>query len=164
MQITKDDITFILAVIGSLGTIFSLVSSFLVMRKNLRVTVSNAVYRKEFHILMISLTFENRSRLPIAITSVKVFSLNGELPVEKYPRCVNEYTHRHGKEVVDRKFQYNLEFPVDIAQLGAVSGSILLEISPKEFESLPTPLIVQVHSTRGRVQKIKLNLNQIKCV
>lgn len=164
MQITKDDITFILAVIGSLGTIFSLVSSFLVMRKNLRITISNAVYKKEFHILMVSLTFENRSRLPIAITSIKVFSWGSELPIETYPRCVNEYTHRHGREVVDRKFLYNLELPVDIAQLGAASGSILLEIFPKEFESLSTPLTVQVHSTRGRVQKIKLNLNLIKCV
>ena len=79
-----------------------------------------------------------------------------------YPRNVGEYTHKSGNEVIDRKFTYNLKLPADIQQLGALSGHVLFDISPKDFENISTPLTVLVHSTRGRVQKIGLKPNQIK--
>ena len=164
MKITKDDITLIIAIIGAIGTLYSMVSSLWIKRKNLKISISNAAYRKDLHTLMLPISFENRSHLPITVTSVRIFSLENELHVSEYPRCVNEYTHRHGSEIVDRKFQYNLNFPIGIGVLGAVSGCILLDISPKEFEKISTPLTVQVRSTRGLVQKKQLEPNSIRCL
>lgn len=159
--ITRENITLLLSIFGSVGTIFSLVSAFMSKRKNLKINVAAAAYSQTFHLLKITFSFENRSQLPITIINLKFFSGEHELKIEEYPRCVKEYAHRHGSEVVDWIFLYNLNFPVDIHQLGAVSGDVLLDISPKDFESLSTQLTVEVHSTRGQVQKIQLDRNSI---
>lgn len=89
--------------------------------------------------MLISLTFENHSRLPICITSIKVFLNGREITVVKYPSSVEKYSYKEGNEVVERKFLYNLNFPVDVQPLLAVSGHILLDLPPKELEILSTP-------------------------
>ena len=155
---TKANITLLLSIIGSFGTLIALYTK----RKNLKIQVSNVAYKKAQKQMLLDITFENRSQLPIAITDVHVFLNNHELTVEKYPLCVEEYSHLHGKEVVDRKFLYNLEFPIAIQQLGASAGKMLLEFSPEELEHPSTPLPLQVHSTRGKVQQIPLPCDQIK--
>ena len=156
--ITRDNITLLLSVIGALGTCITLISSFLHKRKNLKIHITDAEYNKNQNQML----FENRSQLPIAITSVRIFLNGHELSAAKYPICVSQYTHRHGSEVVDRKFLYNLNFPITIQQLGAFAGKMLLEFSPKELENPSTPLTLQVHSTRGKVQQIALPCDQIK--
>ena len=154
--ITRDNITLLLSVIGALGTCITLISSFLHKRKNLKIHITDAEYNKNQNQMLLTLAFENRSQLPIAITSVRIFLNGHELSAAKYPICVSQYIHRHGSEVVDRKFLYNLNFPITIQQLGAFAGKMLLEFSPS------TPLTLQVHSTRGKVQQIALPCDQIK--
>lgn len=160
--LTRENITLALSVFGSLGTLITFVSSFLHTRKNLKIKVSKVGYRNCTKIMLISLTFENRSRLPISITSISVLINGAEIIPETYPKCVEWYSHMEGKEVVDRKFLYNLNFPVDVQPLFAVSGHILLDVPLKEIEKLSTPLILKVHSTRGRAQEIEFPHNQIE--
>lgn len=159
---TRENITLALSIFGAAGTLITFISSLMAKRKNLKIKISDSVYNRVLKTLIFVVSFENHSHLPIAITSVR-FILDGHVfsPV-KYPKCVEEYTRKHGNEVVDRKFLYNLNFPVDIQQLGSTSGHILLAISQEELEKLSTPVIVQVHSTRGRVQQIKLPHDSIK--
>lgn len=160
--LTRENITLALSIFGTIGTLITFISSFMTKRKNLRIKISDSVYNRTLKMLTFACSFENRSQLPIAVTSVG-FILDGrEFPPVKYPKCVEEYARRHGDEVVDRKFLYNLNFPVDIQQLSSASGYILLAISQEEFEKLSTPVIVQVYSTRGRVQQIKLPHDSIR--
>ncbi len=160
--LTRENITLALSIFGATGTLITFISSFITKRKNLRIKISDSVYNRIIKTLTFVVSFENRSHLPIAVTSVS-FLLDGteSLPV-KYPRCVEQYAHRQGKDVIDRKFLYNLNFPIDIQQLSSVSGHILLAIPQEELEKLSTPVIVQVHSTRGRVQQIKLPHDSIR--
>lgn len=162
--LTRENITLALSIFGSVGTLITLISSYVTKRKNLKINVISSTYRKDLHRLILVITFENHSRLPIAITSVSI-ALNQEncdcLP---YPYNVGEYIKRNGNEVVDRKFTYNLHLPSDIQQLSAVSGYVLFDISPKEIENLSTPLTLSIHSTRGKAQKIELPSNQIKWI
>lgn len=109
--ITRDNITLLLSVIGALGTCITLISSFLHKRKNLKIHITDAEYNKNQNQMLLTLAFENRSQLPIAITSVRIFLNGHELSAAKYPICVSQYTHRHGSEVVDRKFLYISTFP-----------------------------------------------------
>lgn len=160
--ITRDNITLLLSIVGALGTCITLISSFLHKRKNLKIHISDAEYKESQNQMLLTLTFENRSQLPIAITSVHIFLNGHELSAAEYPICVGQYTHRHGSEVVDRKFLYNLNFPITVQQLGAFAGKMLLEFSPKELENPSIPLTLQVYSTRGRVQQIVLPCDQIK--
>lgn len=160
--VTRANVTLFLSIFGAFGTLVTLISSFYAKRKRLKIKISNVQYKKDQKQMLLDIAFENRSQLPIAVTSVHVFLNNHELEVMEYPWSVNEYTHLQGGKIVDKKFLYNLEFPVTIQQLGASAGKMLLEFSPKELESPSTPLIFQVHSTRGRVQQIELPCNQIE--
>lgn len=156
--ITYQNITFVLGLIGSLGTAWTFITS----RKNLHINITDMVYRTDINTFVIVVVFENRSRSPISITDITLFAEENEISFAPYPRCVAEYEHLHGEEVVDRKFLYNLVFPLPLSQLGAVSGSLLLDISQEDFEKLPTQLILKVRSTRGLVQKKRLNVRDIR--
>lgn len=161
---TRANITLALSIFGAIGTLVTFISSCLTKRKNLKINVSSCAYRKDLHWLIFVVTFENRSRLPIAITSISATINNKKMDSLKYPHCVGDFAYRSGGTVVDRKFEYNLKLPADIQQLSALSGYVLFEISPIEFENLATPLILSICSTRGLVQKIELQPNQIKWI
>lgn len=161
---TQENITLALSIFGFIGTLITFIANFLVYRKNLRINLISSTYKKALHRLILVITFENRSRLPIAISSISATINGSELELLSHPHCVGEYTQTHGKEVVDRKFTYNLDIPVGIQQLDAVSGHILFDVSPTELENLSTPLILSIHSTRGRVQKNELQPHQIKWI
>lgn len=159
---TKDAITLILAIIGAIGTFSNYFFSYLAKRKNLKITVSRIALKIPINTLVVSLSFENRSQLPISITSIS-FLLDGiETMPYKYPELVAErYVERKGV-LVDSKFLYNLNLPLDIQQFGAASGHILLDISQEKLQNLSTPLILQVYSTRGTVQQISLPFDRIE--
>ena len=161
---TRANITLALSIFGAVGTLVTFISSYLTKRKNLKINITSATYRKDLRWLLCTITFENRSRLPIAITSISVTINDKTIEPKPYPCCVNSYTHRIGNEVIDRKFEYNLNLPADIQQLSALSGHILLDIAPEVLENLSTPLTLAIHSTRGRIQKIELSPNQIKWI
>lgn len=159
---TKDAITLILAIIGAVGTFTNYFFSYLAKRKNLKITVARIALKIPINTLVVSLCFENKSQLPISITSISFLVDEIETMPCKYPELVEEhYVERKGV-LVNSKFLYNLNLPLDIQQLGAASGHILLDISQEKLQNLSTPLIVQVHSTRGKVQKITLPLDQIE--
>lgn len=162
MVFTRANITLVLSIFGSVGTLVTFISSYLTKRKNLKISITTSVYRKDLYWLMCAITFENRSRLPIAITSISATANNKTIEPKPYPCCINNYAHRIGNDVIDRKFEYNLNLPADIQQLSALSGYVLFELSPKEIENLSTPLTLAIQSTRGRAQKIELSPNQIK--
>lgn len=157
-HVTFDNIVAALALIGSAGTAWSFISS----RKRLHIQISNIVYRTELNTLAIAILFENRSRLPISIIDITLIVGEKEVSFEPFPRCVSEYFHKKGSEIVDKKFLYNLNFPVSLSQLGAESGYLLLDISQEDFEKLPTHLTLKVRSSRGLAQKKLLNTEKIK--
>ena len=160
--LTRENITLALSIFGSIGTLVTFISSYLTKRKNLKINIVSCTYKRPINTLILIISFENRSSLPIAITSISATINKRPFKPIRYPHCVGEYTQKNGNEVIDRKFTYNLPLPVDIHQLSAVSGHVLFDISPSELEKLSTPLTLAICSTRGRVQKIELQPNQIK--
>lgn len=72
--LTRENITLALSIFGSIGTLITFISSYLHTRKNLKIKISRSGYGRSTPKMLISLTFENQSRLPISITSIKVFS------------------------------------------------------------------------------------------
>lgn len=158
----RENITLILSIFGSVGTLITFLVSYITKRKNLKINVNSVVYKKTSKWLAIVISFENRSQLPIAITSITLFVDEFEYIAVKYPMQVGEYIHHKGKEIIDRKFDYNLKIPADISQLSALSGCILFNISQEVIQTVSTPMTLVIHSTRGSAQKIELQLNQIK--
>lgn len=159
--ITRENITLLLSIIGSIGTLITVITAITTHRKNLKVKIIKSVYDSDLRRLILNVTFENRSRLPIAVTEAKLSINKKTLDSLPYPFCIEKYSYREGKEVINRIFTYNLQFPSDIQQLSASSGYILFEFSQEYLENQSTPLILLISSTRGGVQKIELPYTKI---
>ncbi len=159
--LTRENITLALSIFGTLGSLFTLISAFLTKRKNLKISIKSATYKPKLNSLAIIFCFENRSRLPITITSVSTES-NVNIKLNPHPNYVGNCSYKENGEIVHRHFEFDLKFPVDIAQLSACSGFVLFDIPQDVLQNLSTPLSFQVHSTRGRAQKIELKPAQIK--
>ena len=154
--LTRENITLLLSIIGCVGTLITVITTITTHRKNLKAYIVKSVYNSDLRRLILNVVFENRSRLPIAITNLSL-SINEEtIECMPYPFSVGSYTNREGREVVNRIFTYNLDLPVDIQQLSAASGYVLFEIPQEYIQNPSTPLILLVSSTRGAVQRIEL--------
>lgn len=159
--LTRENITLALSIFGTLGSLFTFLSAFLTKRKNLKISIKSATYNPKFNSLAIIFCFENRSRLPIAVTSVSIES-DVNIKLNPHPNYVGKCNYKDNGTIVDWHFEFDLKFPVDIAQLSACSGFVLFDISPDALQSLSTSLNFRVHSTRGRAQKIELKSGQIE--
>lgn len=160
--LTKENVSLALSIFASLGTVITFLNSCLAKRKNLIIRINSAAHNSILQKYIINLSFENRSQLPIAITAVAAKLGNEELPIVSYPYYVGHADFSDKGIVVDRKFTYNLNFPVDIPQLSGASGHILFEYVLTNLQTPSTPLILTIHSTRGRTQQIELKPDLIK--
>lgn len=160
--LTRENVTLALSIFGSLGTLFTFCFSYLTHRKNLRISIVSATYKPNFNRLALLFCFENRSRLPIAITSITSKFNSVDISLNPHPNYVGNIKYEENHQIVHRLFEFDLKIPVDIAQLSACSGYVLFDISPDDLRNVSTVLNFQVHSTRGSVQKIELMSDLIK--
>lgn len=161
---TQENVTFVLSVFGSLGTLFTFVYTYWTKRKNLKVKIVSATYKKDRQQLILIVNFENRSQLPISVISANLsFSKETHKPL-RYPKWVGHHKYSDGPEVVDRKFTYNLEFPINMNSLTAASGYILFDIPEEKLQNLSTAAILRLRVTRGLALRILLKQNQIKWI
>lgn len=160
--LTRENITLALSIFGSLGTLFTFFFSFITHRKNLKISITSATYKPKFNELALIFCFENRSRLPIAITSITTKFNSVDISLKSHPNYVGNIKFEENNQVVHRLFEFDLKIPVDIAHLSACSGFVLFDISPDALQNVSTALNFQVHTTRGSVQKIELTSDRIK--
>lgn len=158
--LTRDNITLALSIFGALGTVFTIISTFVLNRKNLSFNIASCTYRYEK--LYINMTFINKSRQPISIFSIKLNANEKLYTSLPYPENVGKYTLRDGNEVIDRIFTYILPLPIDLQCLCAASGYISFDVPKEVLKNSSIPLTLLIQSTRGSVQKIELKHTQIK--
>lgn len=162
--LTKENITFALSIFGSIGTLFTFTYTYWTKRRNLKVTIASAIYKTHLHQLILIVNFENRSQLPISVISTNLLFNKQLLKPLRYPKWVGYHKYSDGPEVVDRVFKYNLELPLNIDYLSALSGHILFDISEEDLQNLSTPATLQLRVSRGSALKISLKPNQIKWI
>lgn len=160
--LTRENITLALSIFGSLGTFITLFFSFFTTRKNLKISITSATYKPDDECLALIFCFENRSRLPICVTSISAKPNPYEIKLKPHPNYVGNIKYKENGEIVHRHFEFDLNFPIDIAQLSARSGFVLFDIPQDVLQNFSTPLSFQVRSTRGRAQKIELKPDQIE--
>ncbi len=148
--ITKDNISFILATIGSLGTIYTLFAQ----RQKFSLSIQS--YSHKNNSLLMYVSFTNRSRLPISILNVSIIQDNVCYPCVYVPTKVRECTRRSGKEVISHKEDFSIQFPISLSSLAGSSGYLYFDKLPKNYPNDATDLTVQVSTNRGRAKKMKL--------
>lgn len=152
--LTKDNITFILAVFGSLGTLISWTLSLISTRKNINVRISKAYpYNNSilFHILI-----DNKSRLPITITRISLIIGDDIFSTFDTKTQIFRSEHKCNGEILSVNTIYSPTFPIEIGSLGGVNCYPYFELPPEVFETLSTEATLQFHTNRGMIKKKKL--------
>ena len=148
---TKENLTFALSVIGSVGTAINFFKS----RKNLKLKLHFFGSSSEKQISLAYVQFENKSLSPILITDVCIIIGNVAYPCQKLPTVVQTASRKIGQENFYHDI-YNLSFPIQIGGIGGTSGYLLFDIPELEIKSLQFPIILQVATNRGRSKKYRL--------
>ncbi len=148
--ITKENITFILATIGSLGTFYTLFAQ----RKKISLSIQS--YSHKNGSLLMYVSFTNHSRLPISILNVSIIQDKVCFPCTYIPTKVCEHTRRSGKEIISYREEFSIRFPISLFSLAGSSGYLYFDKLPETYPDAPTVLTVQVSTNRGRAMKMKL--------
>ena len=155
---TKENITFVLALIGSVGTNTTWLFSYISNKRN--ISIRPIAYNSKNNIILFYLFFENRSRLPISITALSILLDGTCYPCRYQPEKVISHQRTVGGKVVNSQDYYNINFPVQLSSLGSSSGYVLFVIPPEVLIPDSKTVTFQVSSNRGNAFEMKLSLDQ----
>lgn len=155
--LTKENITFLLATIGSVGTILTWIYSAIKNRKNIDITYADYHINKSGAMLYAMIC--NKSHLPILITDIS-FKMNDiYYPANKIPEIVLTTTHKVNNEVTQQQEYYSMSFPIALTGMGATSGYLYFPFHEEIEVTSSNTLTLLVSTNRGRALKMKLPLN-----
>lgn len=149
---TRENITFLLGVFGSLGTLYTLFAQ----RKNISLSIQNYSYKNKSLLMFVS--FTNHSRLPISILNISIIQDNVCYPCVYIPTVVCEHTRRSGNEVISYREEFSIHFPISLASLAGSSGYLYFDKLPDSYPDDATTLTVEVSTNRGRATRMKLSI------
>lgn len=155
IYITKENITFILATIGSLGTICTIISKIFLNRVKLELSIVEYIPAKESVVLY--MMFNNKSHLPISITNVKLWNYSTIYECVKSPHIIRVDTRTSKNTIIYKEAIYNIPFPINLPSLSGTSGYLYFQIPQGNFQCDSKSLTVEVNT--NRYQKFQTTLS-----
>lgn len=156
--LTKENITFALSLFSAMCVILGWLHSYFITRKKfaLHVVAYTALYNNAWFYI----AFENKSRLPISISTISILIDGTYYPCRYIPQVVREKEHYTGSKTEIKEQQFSIPFPINLSSLGSNSGFVLF-VFPTGI-SMPTSKNVtfQVSSNRGKAIQMTLPLDQ----
>lgn len=156
---TRDNITLALSIFGSIGTVGTWLYNYIKTRKSFTVELNG--YRFNQKGLLLHVQFINRSTLSLSINEISIKHNDIEYPCSKIPQKVLETTNRIGREIVNHKEYYSLEFPINLPALCGSSGYLYFSSDSNNFPQISTEVTVIIRSNRGRAVERKLPLTNL---
>lgn len=156
---TQDNITLALSIFGSIGTVGTWLYNYIKTRKSFTFELNG--YRLNPKGLLLHVQFVNKSTLSLSINEIAIKHNDIEYPCTKIPQKVLETTHKIGKEIVDHKVEYSMEFPINLPALCGSSGYLYFSSDSENFPQLSTEVTVIIRSNRGRAVERKLPLTNL---
>lgn len=155
----RENITLVLSIFGSLGTVFTIFYNIVINRKNLNVRIVGYRYSDKKSLLLY-IAFENRSRLPISVTGINVMINGIWYSCAEPPITVLNETFRTGKIVTSHHEYKSLALPISLTSLGGTSGYVYFEFPEALFQTDATQLKFLINSSRGVVTEKTLSLGR----
>lgn len=154
--LVRENITFLIAVLGFLLSIGNLAFSLISHRRSFKLHVYDI---KTFQdVLFMNVGIENRSRLSVSIMRVSLVQGKNKHFCTATPTLIYKETTRLGATITSEKETLSTPLPINVPGLGAQSAIILFE----GLQDLPkddaTNLTVVIRSNRGCSSKMKLQL------
>ncbi len=151
------NVTTVISIIGLLISLFTLTQNLLATRKKLKIRILSIDAAKDKMFLTVSI--ENESQLPIAITNIKYITNLGKYSCTPIPTLVSECTRKTGGTIVEHRSTYSERLPIQLSSLGAFGGIILFEHLPELPENPPTTLTFEVSTNRGKAFRRTVELS-----
>lgn len=149
--ITKESITFTLALLGSLGTLISGVFHLFNNRKKLIFEINSFFLHDTF--LQVHFTLINKSSLSIVITSVSFKYNETYYPCPKISEVIQETTSTSYPNIIREISTIN--FPINLCPYTGTSGFLSFPFHAKIDIDVSTPKIFVISSNRGRELEIE---------
>lgn len=139
-------LTLVLALIGSLGTAYTVIMTFYWHRISIDFNIVEYCPSKDA--LVVYMSFTNNSRLPISITDVRVWSDCVPYSCTHTPEIVKIVTRTLGKDNAFRETVHSIPLPINLPSLSGTSGYLYFQIPQGTFECDSKVLTVELSTNR----------------
>lgn len=155
---TFDMISITISIIGLLGGFSSWFYMWLKSRLNIRIRILSKLIKSRTNFILLYMSFSNESTLPVAITAINLIIEDKPIHCLEVPDIVLSRTSRSGSTVTNQEKHYSMEIPINIPALSATSGYILFPVEPDTRLPESNILSFEVHTNRGVIDRIELQL------
>lgn len=159
-QLNKENITFVLSLIGSFYAFFNVINSWLKSRERYSVDIFKTRISSNESIL-IYLSITNRSANNLIINSFSLVTDNKNsnevLNCSLIPENVFTYTKQVNRIEVFRKEDFSFKLPLTIPPRSAVSGYAYFPNDIYSSEVLKKFQILRIHTSRRHARQTKLS-------
>ena len=155
---TFDMISITISIIGLLGGFSSWFYMWLKSRLNIRIRILSKLIKSRTNFILLYMSFSNESTLPVAITAINLVTEDRTTSCLEVPDVVLSRTSRSGSTVTNQEKHYSMEIPINIPALSATSGYVLFPVEPDTRLPESNILSFEVHTNRGVIDRIELQL------
>ncbi len=158
--LTKENVTFILGLIGSLGTAVTFIKSLIDNRTNF--SIQTVKFHASGKGILTYLMFLNNSHKPITITSISICVNGIYYPAMQTSEEVCHTVRRSGKEITGTHSEYSIPFPIVLSGQYATSGYIYFPLL--KGTSVPSAKLfsLKVCTSKGTAVEKLLELNDVQ--
>ena len=157
---TKENITFLLGLIGTIGTTVTFIRSLINNRTNFSIKAVR--FKAGDKGIITYLMFLNNSHSPITITSVSICINNIYYPAVLTQEEVCHTVHRSGTEITGTHSEYSIVFPIVLSGQFATSGYVYFPLPKGTVVPSSKIFSLKVCTSNGTAVEKLLELNEIQ--
>lgn len=156
---TQDNITFIIACIGCLGTIATWFSYIWNRRTSVSVKIHEYRYLGDKAITLYA-TITNNSGASISIGNIEITNDNRSIFVKKVPSIVCSHTKKTGNIVTYNKDTYNETFPINLYPYSGQSGYFQFDLMNHNPLLIDKYLNLEIYTNRKKKIRVEVELDK----
>lgn len=150
--VTFENITFLLGLIGSVGTAWQVIQS----RRKIRLSLPYFGYSAEKQLALAYIQFDNLSNSAVSITDVSIVINGITYPCNKLPTIVASSDRKIGGKTVSSDSLYNMSLPVCLSGYGGSSGYFVFQIPLESVPPDSTHRTFLISTSRGSSFRVEL--------
>lgn len=154
--VTFENITFLLGLIGSVGTAWQVIQS----RRKIRLSLPYFGYSAEKQLALAYIQFDNLSNSAVSITDVSIVINGITYPCNKLPTIVASSGRKIGGKTVSSDSLYNMSLPVCLSGYGGSSGYFVFQIPLESVPPDSTHRTFLISTSRGSSFRVELKLDR----
>lgn len=150
--VTFENITFLLGLIGSVGTAWQVIQS----RRKIRLSLPYFGYSAEKQLALAYIQFDNLSNSAVSITDVSIVINGITYPCNKLPTIVASLDRKIGGKTISSDSLYNMSLPVCLSGYGGSSGYFVFQIPLESVPPDSTHRTFLISTSRGSSFRVEL--------